>query len=90
MLGRAGALLAVVLFLCQASLYGVFQIGRADHHSLLLVLAILALALLVRWSMGPRTSAMLAASAGLAVALGLWVGSEALDDPCSGWAGPWA
>lgn len=78
LLGRAGALLAVVLFLCQASLYGVFQIGRADHHSLLLVLAILALALLVRWSMGPRTSAMLAASAGLAVALGLWVGSEAL------------
>lgn len=78
LLGRAGTLLAVVLFLCQASLYGVFQVGRADHHSLLLVLAILVLALLLRWSLGPRTGLSAVVSAGFAAAMGLWVGSEAL------------
>lgn len=78
LLGRAGTLLAVVLFLCQASLYGVFQVGRADHHSLLLALAILVLALLLRWSLGPRAGFSAVVSAGFAAAMGLWVGSEAL------------
>jgi asparagine N-glycosylation enzyme membrane subunit Stt3 len=78
LLGRGGAWLAVVLFLAQPAVYGVFQIGRADHHSLLLVLAILVVCLLVRWSLGARDHQALTFCAGLGAALGLWVGPEAM------------
>lgn len=77
LVGRGGALLALLLFLVQPGVYGVYQIGRADHHSLQLTLAIAVLACLLLWSVG-RTRLRLPLGAGLAAAAGLWTGSEAL------------
>jgi hypothetical protein len=66
-----------VMFVAQPGLYGVFQLGRPDHHSLHMALAAWTLALLVRWCAGPGRPA-LAGWAGLSVALAMWVGTEAL------------
>jgi asparagine N-glycosylation enzyme membrane subunit Stt3 len=78
LLGRGATLLAVAMFVMQPSLYGVFQAGRADHHSLHLLLAMAVLALLLRWTLGQQRCRWLPAAAGACAALGLWVGSEAL------------
>ena len=77
-LGRRGALLAVVLFLVQPGIYGVYQIGRADHHSLHLTLAVAVLALLLVWSRRDAGGRTLPLLAGIAAGAGLWVGAEAL------------
>lgn len=77
MLPRWGVLLMVVLFLAQPSLYAVFQLGRPDHHSLLVALAACVVALLLRWNQAPERM-IFPVLAGLATALSLWVGTEAL------------
>jgi len=76
-LGSRGSLLAVVLFLVQPGIYGVYQIGRADHHSLHLTLAVAVLALLLVWGIA-RERRYLPLLAGIAAGAGLWVGAEAL------------
>ena len=77
-IGRWGSLLAVVLFLVQPGIYGVYQIGRADHHSLHLTLAVAVLAMLLHWARGRDEARRLPLFAGIAAAAGLWVGAEAL------------
>jgi len=76
-LPRWGVVVMAALFLCQPGLYGVFQLGRPDHHSLHLALAALTLCLMVRWTVEPHRLA-LAGWAGVAVAAAMWVGTEAL------------
>lgn len=76
-LGSRGALLAVALFLLQPGIYGVYQIGRADHHSLHLTLAVAVLACLLVWAQA-RGRLVLPLLAGIACGAGLWVGAEAL------------
>jgi asparagine N-glycosylation enzyme membrane subunit Stt3 len=76
--GGRGSLLAVVLFLVQPGIYGVYQVGRADHHCLLLTLAVAVLALLLTWAHRCGVARHLPLLAGIAAAAGLWVGTEAL------------
>lgn len=77
-IGGRGSLLAVVLFLAQPGIYGVYQIGRADHHSLHLTLGIAVLVLLLSWAQRRPAASGLPLLAGIAAAAGLWVGAEAL------------
>ncbi len=77
LLPRWGSVVMAVMFFAAPGLYGVFQLGRPDHHSLLLALAAATLALMVRWTTSSGRHG-LAGWAGLAVALGMWVGTESM------------
>ena len=76
-LGRSGSLLAVLVFLAQPAVYAVYQVGRIDHHSLHLTLALAVIGLLLVWSLR-RERLWMPVAAGAAAACGLWVGAEAL------------
>ena len=76
-LPRWSVIVMAVLFLAEPGLYGVFQLGRPDHHGLHMALTAVTLTLMVQWTKAPQRIAY-AAWAGLVVALGLWVGTEAL------------
>ena len=86
LLPRWGSVVMAAMFFAAPGLYGVFQLGRPDHHSLLLVLAAATLALMVRWATSSGRHG-LAGWAGLAVALSMWVGTEALLTLFIGMAG---
>ncbi|MSP84078.1 MAG: hypothetical protein EXQ94_14515 [Alphaproteobacteria bacterium] len=76
LLGRSTVLLAAVLFLAQSGLYSFFRLGRADHHSLQIVLVLALVALLIHgFATGKRAWF---AGAGLTGALAVWVSTEAL------------
>ncbi len=75
LLGRDGALIVGVMFVCQLGVWGVFQAGRPDHHSLLMLLFALTLGFslrLIEYPFDARTCRR----AGLIGALALWVSIE--------------
>ena len=77
LLGRAGAVLAGALTATQFGILAFAIAGRADHHMLFAVFAVVVLGFLVRAEIdGEDTKAGLGAGAGLAA--GVWVGPEFL------------
>lgn len=75
-IGRWTLVFAALMFLAQSGLHSFFRLGRADHHSLQVVMLLAIVALLLhgfvrggRWSF---------AAAGLAGAIAVWVSAEAL------------
>lgn len=76
-LDRDTRLLACLVLLLQPSVLAYTSVGRPDHHSLLLLLAIVLIGLTARLASAPqdRRSAWLA---GAIAALGVWVSPEAM------------
>ena len=77
LVGREARLLACFLFLLQPLILAYSSLGRADHHSLLLLLFVLQLGLIIR-CLGPDGTSRHGLLAGMAAALAIWVSTEAL------------
>ncbi|HVM83984.1 MAG TPA: hypothetical protein VMW18_08860 [Candidatus Binatia bacterium] len=72
---------AAVILLTNAAAFGYGTFGRADHHTLLLLLTVLMLGAMLRSAMGdatPRVRRRWAAAGGLYAGLGVWVSPEFL------------
>ena len=74
LLGRIGAVLAAVITVAQLGIMKLTAFGVADHHAAFLLLSVLTLGFTVR-ALGGGGGAF---AAGMAAALGLWVGPETL------------
>jgi hypothetical protein len=76
-LDRDSRLLACLVLLTQPTVLAYTSVGRPDHHSLLLLLALLLIGLTARLAAAPheRRAALLA---GLIAGLGIWVSPEAM------------
>ena len=76
-LDRDTRLFACLALLTQPSVLAYTSVGRPDHHSLLLLLALILIGLTARLAAAPqdRRSALLA---GAIAALGIWVSPEAM------------
>jgi hypothetical protein len=76
-LDRDTRLFACLALLTQPSVLAYTSVGRPDHHSLLLLLALILIGLTARLTAAPqdRRSAVLA---GTVAALGIWVSPEAM------------
>src|SRR5918994_1540019 len=76
-LDRDSRLLACLVLLTQPTVLAYTSVGRPDHHSLLLLLALLLIGLTARVAAAPheRRAALLA---GLIAGLGIWVSPEAM------------
>ena len=74
LIGRAGGYLAGALTSVQFGIVGYATVGHADHHLLLALITILAFGFMLRAlaAAGPGWAA------GLVLAVGIWVGPEAL------------
>lgn len=68
---------AAIVLLAQPIVLAYGGVGRADHHVLILLLAVVLIGAALRAAMNPGRHAM-AWLAGLAGALGVWTGPEAL------------
>lgn len=77
LLGRDARLLACFMFLLQPVILAYSSLGRADHHSLLLLLFVLQLGFAIR-CLGTTGSAREGLWAGAITALAIWVSTEAL------------
>ncbi len=79
-LGPAGTLLAVVVFLIgwDLALHAVFSVYAYDHHALHLCLEAAVLALLLRHAAGVGGSGRMAGVAGVVAGVGIWAGTEML------------
>ncbi|MEE9316858.1 MAG: hypothetical protein V3U48_01055, partial [Rhodospirillales bacterium] len=89
-LGRWGAVIAGALTAAQFGVLAFAMAGRADHHMLFALIAVLALGALIRALAGPgdndgprdnngdNNGGKAAIMAGLLLALGIWVGPEML------------
>ncbi len=75
LLGKDRWFLAALLVLMQPGVLGYTAAGRADHHSLLFLLFILAIGGTVRL-LGPRPTARDALAAGAAYGMAIWVSVE--------------
>jgi hypothetical protein len=76
-LDRDSRLFACLALLLQASVLAYASVGRPDHHTLLLLLAVILIGLTARLAAAPqdRRSALLS---GAIAALGVWVSPEAM------------
>jgi hypothetical protein len=76
-LDRDARMFACLVLLLQPSVLAYTSVGRPDHHSLLLLLALILVGLTARLAAAPqdRRSAVLA---GTVAALGIWVSPEAM------------
>ena len=74
LLGRMGAVIAAMVTVAQLGIMKLAAFGVADHHAAFLFLTVLILGFVVR-SLGGTGGAF---AAGMAAALGLWVGPEML------------
>jgi hypothetical protein len=76
-LDRDSRLFACLVLLTQPTVLAYTSIGRPDHHSLLLLLALVLIGLTARlaWTPGDRRAALLA---GAIAGLGLWISPEAM------------
>jgi hypothetical protein len=76
-LGRDGRMLACLALLTQPTVLAYTSVGRPDHHSLLLLLALILIGLTARLAAAPhdRRAALLA---GVIAGLGIWVSPEAM------------
>ncbi len=77
-LGLAGACAAGALTAAQFGFMGLATVGHADHHLLFVLITVVALGFMVRSLMAPDGGRRDALAAGLFLALGIWVGTEAL------------
>jgi hypothetical protein len=77
-LGRVGACLAGALCASQAGMLAFSLAGRADHHMMFVLLAVLALGFVFRVLNNPEINLKSARLAGLFLALGIWEGPENL------------
>lgn len=79
-LDARGRIIFVVLFALQPTLHFYFVFARPDHHSLILFVFALVLALLARHAhAAPNTNVRLPGWAGVASAFGIWVSIEMLS-----------
>ena len=72
---------AAMILLTNAAAFGYGTFGRADHHTLLLLLTVMMLGAMLRAAMGnttPRAQRRWAAAGGLYAGLGIWVSPEFL------------
>src|SRR5690606_23399266 len=76
-LDRDGRLLACLVLLTQPSVLAYTSLGRPDHHSLLLLLALILIGLTARLATAPQDRRA-ACLAGTVAALGIWISPEAL------------
>jgi hypothetical protein len=76
-LDRDGRLLACLVLLTQPTVLAYTSVGRPDHHSLLLLLALILIGLTARLAAAPhdRRAALLA---GVIAGLSIWVSPEAM------------
>jgi hypothetical protein len=76
-LDRDSRLLACLVLLTQPTVLAYTSIGRPDHHSLLLLLAVVLIGLTARlaWTPGDRRAALLA---GAIAGVGIWISPEAM------------
>ena len=76
-LDRDSRLLACLVLLTQPTVLAYTSVGRPDHHSLLLLLAVILIGLTARLAAAPhdRRAALFA---GVIAGLGIWVSSEAM------------
>ena len=79
LLARQERFLACLLLLLQPAVLGYGGLGRADHHSILLLLFLIALGLVVR-ALDSQPCAPLKAArlAGLVAGIALWISTESL------------
>ncbi len=79
-LGAAGTLLALVVFLIgwDLALHAVFSVYAYDHHALHLCLEAAVLGLLLRHAAGGGGSGRMAGVAGVVAGVGIWAGTEML------------
>jgi len=77
-LDMRGRIIFVLLFALQPTMHYYFVFARPDHHSLILLVFAVTLALLARHAHDPDGEARLPAWAGAAAAFGLWVSIETL------------
>jgi hypothetical protein len=74
LLGRIGAVVAAMVSVAQLGIMKLTAFGVADHHAAFLLLTVLTLGFMIR-ALGGTGGAF---AAGVAAALGLWVGPEML------------
>lgn len=77
LLDREERFFACFVFLLQPMILAYSSLGRPDHHSLLLLLALVLLGLTIR-CMQPGARGRVARLAGVVAALSLWISTEAL------------
>jgi len=77
-LGRTGACIAGALSASQAGLLAFSLVGRADHHMVFILLAVLGMGCLLRALLSPEGGIWAARRTGLLLALGIWEGPENL------------
>lgn len=80
LIGRNAACLAGALTVAQVFIFNYSAAGRLDHHILFVILALITMGYLVRTlqDISSPTDTNRALLTGLSIALGLWVGPEAL------------
>lgn len=76
-LDRDGRLLACLVLLTQPSVLAYTSVGRPDHHSMLLLLALILVGLTARLAAAPNDRRA-AHCAGVVAALSVWVSPEAM------------
>ena len=77
LLGRAGAAIAGALTAAQFGILGYATVGHADHHMLFALLAVGAFGFTVRALLAAENGGRPAFWAGVVLAAGFWVGTEA-------------
>ncbi|MFQ5764445.1 MAG: hypothetical protein ACE5GT_05910 [Rhodospirillales bacterium] len=78
LIGREGGLVAGALTAVQFGVLGYATVGHADHHMLHGLIAVVAFGATVRALGGHESADRHAVAAGAVLAMGLWVGIEAL------------
>jgi hypothetical protein len=76
-LDRDARLLACLVLLTQPTVLAYTSVGRPDHHSLLLLLALILLGLTARLAASPRDRRAALLAGGIA-GLGIWISPEAM------------
>jgi len=76
--GLSGALFAGAVSAAQAGILTFSLVGRADHHTMFILISALTLGFLFRALISPQRSLLPARLAGVCLALGIWEGPENL------------